>query len=106
MRSSASRLDPVARGRVPPAGGVYARVDYQGVDGYPFLEDNQRRQAAYHLLAARVGWERGRFGIALWARNLLGQTYFPIAVRALLTPGYIGLVGDPRTFGVAVTMRL
>ena len=49
--------------------GGFARVEYQGLGGYSFFEDNARGQTAYELLNARVGYERAGIGVSLLRRT-------------------------------------
>ena len=75
------------------------------VGAYPFLSDNLRMQDAYELVGARIGYERGHFGIYCYGSNLTDTTYFTWALP--LGPGldYLTTPGDPRTFGLMVAAR-
>ncbi len=62
----------------------------------------------YSLLNARVGfrWADG-WSVFVWSRNLLDTSYFELLSAAPGGSGlYVGLPGDPRTFGVTVRMAL
>lgn len=56
-------------------GGV-ARLDWRWVGDTFFDEGNTVKQDAYSLLSARIGYERGDFGIYLYGSNLLDTEYY------------------------------
>ncbi len=61
----------------------------------------------YSLVNARVGfrWKDG-WTVSVWARNLLDKDYFELLSAAPGNSGlYVGLPGDPRTFGVTLRMN-
>ncbi|MGL6269136.1 MAG: hypothetical protein ACRC2O_14490, partial [Chitinophagaceae bacterium] len=58
-------------------------------------------QEAYSLLNARVGVSLKRFDIFLWGRNIGQQKYIAFAYDF----GGVHL-GDPRTYGATVSVRL
>ncbi len=63
---------------------------------------------AYFLVNAQVGF-RGADGWSafLWGRNLLDEEYFELLSAAPGNSGlYVGLPGDPRTFGVTLRRTL
>jgi iron complex outermembrane receptor protein len=62
---------------------------------------NTIEQEAYSLLNARVGVNLKRFDVFLWGRNLGQQKYIAFAYDF----GGVHL-GDPRTYGVTVSVRL
>ena len=59
---------------------------------------------AYQLVNARLGFEWGRgWSAAVWSRNVLDTDYFQFLTAAPGGSGlYVGLPGDPRTFGATV----
>lgn len=83
--------------------GLLGRVEYQGLGAYPFFENNVRGQNAYQLLNARVGYERGHFGVYLYGKNLADTTYFTWALPVGPPFDYLSSPGDPRTFGFMVS---
>lgn len=62
---------------------------------------NTIRQSAYSLLNTRFGFEAKPFSIMLWGRNLAGKKYIGYAYDF----GAVHL-GDPRTVGATVQVRL
>jgi iron complex outermembrane receptor protein len=63
--------------RRPLAAGaeVYVHLDASRTAGYYFSASHDQRANAYGLLNARLGWQRHRWDVSLWARNLLDATY-------------------------------
>jgi iron complex outermembrane receptor protein len=62
----------------------------------------------YSLVNARVGfrWADG-WALSFWSRNLLDKDYFELLSAAPGNSGlYVGLPGEPRTFGVTLRMTL
>ncbi|MGE0406642.1 MAG: TonB-dependent receptor [Candidatus Korobacteraceae bacterium] len=62
----------------------------------------------YSLLNPRVGfrWTDG-WSASLWARNVLNKNYFELLSAAPGNSGlYVGLPGDPRTFGITLRRTL
>lgn len=59
---------------------------------------------AYELVNARLGYEWGHgWSAAVWSRNLFDADYFQFLTAAPGGSGlYVGLPGDPRTFGVTL----
>jgi len=91
--------------------GRFARIDVAGTSGFYYdLPPNDTRSGGHSLVGTRLGWERPAGAITVWVRNLTNRTY---ATRGF----YFGLVppdyptrlytqlGEPRTFGVDVTLR-
>ena len=88
--------------------GFYVQLEVQGVGNYPLTEDNTAEQDAFALLHARLGYERGRWGVHLFGRNLLDEEYASNALdlRNAAAPDLlIYQPGDPLTLGVALTAR-
>ena len=71
---------------------------YSLIDGYGLLN--------MHM---GVGSSSGRWQVSLWAKNLLNKDYFMARTAELgaLNSGYVpGTVGDPRSYGVSLRVRL
>ncbi|MBK7903773.1 MAG: TonB-dependent receptor [Proteobacteria bacterium] len=66
----------------------------------PALED-ALTQDAYTLVNARLGYEGngGKWRIAAFVRNAFNEEYF-VAGDATPPPGYGGMPGVPRTYGI------
>jgi len=91
--------------------GPYARLDLTGLASFYYdMPPNPTASNKYGLVNAKLGWQRGRYEIYWWGRNLLDKTY---TVRGF----YFGDVppnfpyetyvqrGDPRNWGVHLTAR-
>ena len=69
----------------------------------------RRSWATYALFNASIGYNRGMWGVTLWARNLLDERY---AVRGfyfgLAPPDYADTLylsyGDPRQLGLSLDL--
>lgn len=88
--------------------GFYVQLEVQGVGTYQLTENNTAAQDAFALLHARLGYERGRWGVHLFGRNLLNKEYTSNALdlRHAATPDLlIYPPGDPLNLGVALTAR-
>jgi iron complex outermembrane recepter protein len=67
-----------------------------------------KRQPEYFLVNARLGLSTAddRWGVDLWARNLLDEEYTVINFDQPLQTGSLGsFLGDPRTYGVTLRAR-
>jgi iron complex outermembrane recepter protein len=72
--------------------------------------------SAYSLIAGYglvnlhldVNARSDRWQLSLWARNVLDKAYFAsLSVGGAFAAGYVaGAIGDPRTFGAALRLRL
>jgi iron complex outermembrane recepter protein len=93
------------------ARGYYARLDATGMGAFFYdLPPNNTRSSAYGLLNARLGWEKERWELYLWGRNLLDKNY---TVRGFYfgdePPDFPNKVytqlGEPRNWGVHATVK-
>ena len=82
----------------------YARADLLGTSDFYFDVANAQKEAGYELLNLRLGYDVGEYAIATWIKNATDETYVTRAFDAG-AGSYVGLAGDPRTFGVTVTAR-
>jgi outer membrane receptor protein involved in Fe transport len=98
--------------------GLYARLEVEGKDS--FYYSDSRRQAdnpddlesdAYELVNASVGYERERWDLRIWGRNLTDEAYttrgfyFPNDPRdGYQERGWFQL-GDPRRYGVTLNLK-
>jgi iron complex outermembrane receptor protein len=78
----------------------YATSDdssYARVDGYGLVNAHADIRSA-----------SGRWELSLWARNLLNREYFAsLNAGGAFGAGYVaGVVGDPRTYGITLRMRM
>lgn len=80
-------------------GGV-VRLDWRYVGDTWFDEGNTIKQDAYSALAARVGYERGDYGVYLYGSNLFDEEYYTQAYRFQGIPS--ASPGIPRIVGVEV----
>jgi len=63
---------------------------------------------AYGVLNGRIGLRtaNGRYDFSLWARNLTNKNYY-VSRGAMTTPGLVtAALGDPRTFGATLRVKL
>lgn len=56
-------------------GGLFARVDLQGVDDFYFDTSHDERSRPYRVVNLRAGYARGRWSAAVFARNLFDARY-------------------------------
>lgn len=87
--------------------GLMTRIETQIIGDTYFDEANTVKQQAYAVLNARIGYERGNFGIYLFGKNLTDQRYFSNALDfgADYGGGFFGTPGDPITYGIGITGR-
>ena len=98
--------------------GFYARLEFEGKDEF-FFSDSRRFSdrpqdlisEPYELWNAALGYERERWDIRVWGRNLTDEDY---AIRGFYFPndprdGYTERgwfqLGDPRRYGVTVNLK-
>lgn len=84
--------------------GLYARADWQGNGGFYYDSANKVKEKAYGTLNLKAGYEFDDYEVSLWMKNVTNQAY---AVRAFDAGSgrYVGLAGEPRTFGINLTAR-
>ena len=83
--------------------GIFASADYSLTGDYAFDLANGIDPQTYHIVNAKVGFERDNFEVALWGKNLLNTTY---VTRAFLNgTEWYGRAGDPITFGINVGFK-
>ena len=95
------------RGTFLSLGGEYfARIDasYRSVFSSNPTPSRHLNVPQYALLNPRVGFRtRDGLQVSLWARNLANTNYFEFLSPQPGNSGlYVGLPGDPRTFGVTI----
>jgi iron complex outermembrane receptor protein len=76
-------------------------------DGELFLPDYTIGQKAYWLHNARLTYRTpgGNLEVAGWVRNLTDETYKTLSFDASAAAGLVGnLVGDPRTYGISLSV--
>jgi iron complex outermembrane recepter protein len=93
------------------ARGYYARLDITGMGAFFYdLPPNNTRSNAYGLLNAKLGWEKERWELYFWGRNLFDKNY---TVRGFYfgdePPDFPNKVytqlGEPRNWGAHVTVK-
>ncbi|TBV10192.1 hypothetical protein DNK01_18215 [Stutzerimonas kirkiae] len=105
--------------RYPLGGGwnLHARSDYSLKSGIIFRSDqvvgdriqtgNSGLTQTYGLANARLGVESGDWGIHLWGKNLFDKNYYLSAgIFEGIGGGYYGIVGDPRSYGLELSVKL
>jgi outer membrane receptor protein involved in Fe transport len=88
--------------------GLFARADWQAVDGFYFSASHDERAPAHQLMNLRVGYDARNWSASLWARNLFNERY---AVHGFFfaneppdwAPKRYVQNGDPLQVGVRVT---
>jgi iron complex outermembrane recepter protein len=77
-------------------------IGYRGRANLSLTNDPNQVQRAYTLVNGEVGidFDDGRFGIAVFGRNLTNRGYATRIIAQVIWAGYSQNVGDPRTFGV------
>ncbi|WP_020588575.1 TonB-dependent receptor [Desulfobacter curvatus] len=87
---------------------LFCRLELQHVGDFYHDLDNERKESAYNLVNARVGYEgefrRLNVGLYLWAKNLLDEEYATCAFGSD-SMGWFAHAGDPQTVGVTLTCR-
>ncbi|MBL8268064.1 TonB-dependent receptor [Steroidobacter sp.] len=85
-------------------GAFSASANYYYNDGYFPDPDNRIHVPSYSLVNAEVGWwsESERFGVRLWARNLLDKEYYSNIVTST---GDNGTAGLPRMYGITLSVK-
>jgi len=83
--------------------GFLGRVEYLAVGDTFYDAENTKpfKQSTYGILQARVGFERGHFGIFLFGENLTDTEYF----TTKSPPLNAGAPGWPRTIGAMASVR-
>jgi outer membrane receptor protein involved in Fe transport len=98
--------------------GFYARLELEGKDGF-YYSDSRRYSDRpeellsdpYELWNAAIGYERERWDIRLWGRNLADEEYtirgfyFPNDPRDFYTERGWFQFGDPRRYGVTLNVK-
>ena len=101
------------------APGLYARIEVEGKDAFYYSDsrrfaanDGDLRSDAYQLINAAIGFERGRWDVRIWGRNLTDEDYtirgfyFPNDPRDGYTERGWFQLGDPRRYGVTLNLSL
>ena len=84
--------------------GIFARAEMQNIGSCYFDRANTKKQSAYALFNMKIGYEQEQWDIYLSAKNLADEQYFVSAYEDA-TVGWIGTVGNPRTFSVVFNYR-
>lgn len=98
-----------AQYRQPLAGNatLHARGEVAVVGSYLYDDANTASQDAYALAAFRGGVKRGPLSVEAWIRNAFDARYIPVAFAypGLAPSGFVGEMGQPRTFGVTLGVQ-
>jgi iron complex outermembrane receptor protein len=87
-------------------GDLNATVNWFHTSEYFWESANYRRQDAYSLINANLGWtdSTGKFGVNLWGKNL-GRTEYQLYMASQFT-GDSFAAAAPRTYGISFNMKL
>lgn len=80
--------------------GGMARIDWRYIGDTSFDDGNTVNQGAYSLLDARIGFEKGNFGVYLFGRNLCDTEYFTHSYLFFGQPA--STAGTPRIIGTEI----
>lgn len=83
--------------------GVMGRVEWL-LTGRTFFDETNipaEAQNAYGLLNAKIGYERKNWAVYVYGKNLADSEYYSLKLH----PFGVGIIGDPRTVGMMVTLR-
>jgi len=80
--------------------GGMARIDWRYIGDTAFDDANRLTQGAYSLLDARIGYEKGNYGIYVFGRNLCDTEYFTHSYLFFGRPASTG--GTPRIIGTEI----
>lgn len=82
----------------------FARADLMGVGRFYWDAANELRQSPYELVNFRVGLQSEHLDLSFWIKNAFDAEYQIVSLQRPNLPVF-GQDGDPRTFGVALTLR-
>ena len=85
-------------------------LNYRSSNYYTSDDSRYSLIPSYALVNAHLGLHGGRWDLSVWTRNLFNKNYFTALnnpVGGVFGTGYVvGSIGDPRTFGVTLNVRL
>ena len=85
--------------------GFFVGAGVTAIGEYWFDERNTAKQSPYALVRVRAGWEKGNFGVAVFAHNLTDTKYYANALDLGPSQGFVGTPGDPQVFGIELNGR-
>ncbi len=90
--------------RLGTAAECYGWADVAFSGAYRYDESNREGQSAYSLANLRAGVRGHRLFAEAWVKNVFDTRYIPVAFAyaGLAPSGYVGEMGNPRTFGVSL----
>jgi iron complex outermembrane recepter protein len=83
--------------------GVMGRVEWL-LTGRTFFDEaniESVAQNAYGILNAKLGFEQENWAVYVYGKNLTDSEYYPFKLH----PFGVGIIGDPRTVGMMVTLK-
>ncbi len=92
---------PVARGF---ADSLQLRVGWNGVGRIYWNEENTLSQPFYGLWQASLAWEKGAYGVSLWASNILNKKYNTFYFRSMGNDFFSQ--GKPLQLGITFNVNL
>ena len=79
-------------------------IGWNGVGRIYWNEENSLTQAFYGLWSASLSWEKGHFGVSMWAKNILNESYNTFYFRSIGNDFFAQ--GKPRQIGVSLHINL
>jgi len=89
--------------------GIYLRVDLEGKDEFYFSDSHNVKSPSQDQLHMRLGYDREKWSVALWGRNLTDEDYYPRGFNFENDPRKEYIVepyyqyGNPRQVGISAS---
>ena len=101
-------ISSISASSIRHARGLYARVDFAGLDDFYFDASHDQRAPSRVLTHLKAGYSGDRWRAEVWVRNLFDRYYSQRGFEfALEPPDYPAKryvqAGDPRHVGVTVS---
>lgn len=83
--------------------GLFARAEMQGNGKTYYNDSNTDSQDPYEIFNMKIGYEKQRWGLYLYCKNIFDEEYFSYGRSSGL--GTLKEVGQPRTFGAIASIN-
>jgi len=84
--------------------GIFAKVEAQNTGSKYFDRSNTKKLKSFTIFNAKLGYEQDKWDIYFDIKNITNKEYFLDGFNDR-TAGYMGTVGNPRTFNVTFNYR-